>query len=673
MATSGEGCRSVERWRRRYLPGEDYSLDIEEAKSKSRKASISADKMDSSLDDTIASLLITSSQLKTIYCGRTHDKRHYFASPKNFKNSDGPDDELNSRYVSRELDLRSEFTGDSLGSDEIEIGGTYSEIDITLPSTLRAGICCDDSTGDEAVRESVSISETQEVNGETLIPSHFSQIYHELSSIHQKLQQEKLTQQEYALKLEKREHFLHEREAQLCRHEAALTRIRDVEEEIHTKFEIMKELSDVSEQNKKLEVQSRKVQARLENLQRKHEFLSIQKSKEIPHIAQEHKIVKPEKVIASSKTHKVALNSHVYDLLTLLMDWISDQHLSKLILEEEREAIHKQGTDASNRNYTQEKCIRLLPLVAEQLQWMPFVNPNLHMHVVKFIYWTIRQLDGGMQHGSMTSTMRRLGEDLFKGVVPKGSQYLSSEHASDSKPKSASFFKSSRLPLRVISTLIIIKTVTQADYLAQAFDSLCIDLKTEEGRTLFLDYQAVPIILGHIRISSKRLLSTAIDSLLQMTLDSRVLHRFLEACSSEAFFRTCSVLLRNSKLEIQILEKLSILLQKLSKIKRNKKMFELFTIHLMIQELQRTTHPDHAFLCINLNSILFNLGLTKSNPLTNGLKESLRSASSGEAPPPQLDRLYMVSLPHIIPSFRKRSCNPGYSRRSKVLPGGPVN
>uniref|UniRef100_A0A8D2KWK5 Coiled-coil domain containing 138 n=2 Tax=Varanus komodoensis TaxID=61221 RepID=A0A8D2KWK5_VARKO len=530
-------------------------------------------------------------------------------------------------------------------------------------STLRAGICCDDSTGDEAVRESVSISETQEVNGETLIPSHFSQIYHELSSIHQKLQQEKLTQQEYALKLEKREHFLHEREAQLCRHEAALTRIRDVEEEIHTKFEIMKEqheveikqltealkektkenkrlktsfetlkelndtlkkqLSDVSEQNKKLEVQSRKVQARLENLQRKHEFLSIQKSKEIPHIAQEHKIVKPEKVIASSKTHKVALNSHVYDLLTLLMDWISDQHLSKLILEEEREAIHKQGTDASNRNYTQEKCIRLLPLVAEQLQWMPFVNPNLHMHVVKFIYWTIRQLDGGMQHGSMTSTMRRLGEDLFKGVVPKGSQYLSSEHASDSKPKSASFFKSSRLPLRVISTLIIIKTVTQADYLAQAFDSLCIDLKTEEGRTLFLDYQAVPIILGHIRISSKRLLSTAIDSLLQMTLDSRVLHRFLEACSSEAFFRTCSVLLRNSKLEIQILEKLSILLQKLSKIKRNKKMFELFTIHLMIQELQRTTHPDHAFLCINLNSILFNLGLTKSNPLTNGLKESL--------------------------------------------------
>uniref|UniRef100_A0ACB8FJR5 Uncharacterized protein n=1 Tax=Sphaerodactylus townsendi TaxID=933632 RepID=A0ACB8FJR5_9SAUR len=102
----------------------------------------------------------------------------------------------------------------------------------------------------------------------------------------------------------------------------------------------------------------------------------------------------------------------------------------------------------------------------------------------------------------------------------------------------------------------------------------------------------------------------------------RFLHQFLEACSNESFFRTCSVLLRNSKLDVQVLEKLSILLQKLSKIKSNKKMFELFTVHLMIQELQRMTHPKHAFLCINLNSILFNLGLTKGNPLADSLNAS---------------------------------------------------
>lgn len=28
---------------------------------------------------------------------------------------------------------------------------------------------------------------------------------------------------------------------------------------------------------------------------------------------------------------------------------------------------------------------------------MPFVNPKLHMPVIKFIYWSIRQLDTGIQ------------------------------------------------------------------------------------------------------------------------------------------------------------------------------------------------------------------------------------------------------------------------------------
>lgn len=45
------------------------------------------------------------------------------------------------------------------------------------------------------------------------------------------------------------------------------------------------------------------------------------------------------------------------------------------------------------------------------------------------------------------------------------------------------------------------------------------------------------------------------------------LQPFLEACSNNLFFRTCSVLLRTPKLDLQILEKLSIILQKLSKIK----------------------------------------------------------------------------------------------------------
>ncbi|NWZ76162.1 CC138 protein, partial [Poecile atricapillus] len=260
---------------------------------------------------------------------------------------------------------------------------------------------------------------------------------------------------------------------------------------------------------------------------------------------------------------------------------------------------------------------QLLPIATEQLQWMPYVNPKLHVPVLKFIYWSIRQLDtSDIQHATMRSTMRRLGEDIFKGIVCKGNPH-SSEQSTESKSKSTAFFKSFCMPLRFLSTLIVLKTVKQVDYLAQAFESLRVDLKTDEGKALFLEYQCVPVVLSHLKVSSASLLSSALDGLLQMTTESGSLQPFLEACSNESFFQTCSVLLRSSKLDIGVLEKLCVILQKLSRIKSNKKMFALFGLHQMFQELQlrRTIDPNHTFLCINLNSILLNLELLRSTCL----------------------------------------------------------
>ncbi|NWW42976.1 CC138 protein, partial [Pedionomus torquatus] len=231
-----------------------------------------------------------------------------------------------------------------------------------------------------------------------LIPPHIRQIYDELFVIHQKLQTESSAQREYALQLQKREHFLTEREALLFKHEAALAKIRGVEEEVRTKFGIIKEqheaevkqltealreitkenrrlkssfdtlkemndslrkqLNDVTELNKKLDSQARKVQSRLENLQRKHEFLMAQKSKDVCQVVRQSKPfpVKQEKV--TSKIAKLPLNSQVYELLTFLMDWISDQHLSKIKVQEEREDSHKLS-QASKKTLTQERCMKV--------------------------------------------------------------------------------------------------------------------------------------------------------------------------------------------------------------------------------------------------------------------------------------------------------------------------
>ncbi|NWS68716.1 CC138 protein, partial [Crotophaga sulcirostris] len=240
----------------------------------------------------------------------------------------------------------------------------------------------------------------QACNSQRLLPPHIKQIYDELFVIHQKLQRESSAQQEYALQLQKREHFLTQREALLFRHETALAKIRGVEEEVHTKFGIIKEqheaevkqliealreitkenrrlkssfdtlkemndslrkqLNDVTELNKKLEGQARKVQARLENLQRKHELLMARKPKDICQVMQQSKPVRQEKVMVSSKIAKLPLNSKVYELLTFLMDWISDLHLSKIKIQEEREDSHKLPVTQTSKNpCTQERCMKV--------------------------------------------------------------------------------------------------------------------------------------------------------------------------------------------------------------------------------------------------------------------------------------------------------------------------
>ncbi|XP_061288504.1 coiled-coil domain-containing protein 138 isoform X1 [Bos javanicus] len=589
------------------------------------------------------------------------ERRRRPTSPRGVLTVNWQDDELDSFQDLKEPETEEEFTGNDSRVSTSKINRqSFKETDkanawpanVASRSKSRADYCSD---GSDSPSKHIGSPASRAPRKPGLLPRQVSQIYDELLQIHQKLQCETAAQQEFAEELQKRERFLVEREELLFRHEGALSEVKDVREEVLMRFQIMKEqhdaevehltevlrernkeskrlrssfdalkglndslkkqLNEVSEENRKLEVQAKRVQARLDNLQRKYEFMTIQRLKGNPQATHEAKSLKQEKVPAS-KPCKVSLSGQVYELLTVFMDWISDHHLSKLKNEESGMDGEKPlPTFASQRSDIQEKCVKLLPLMTEQLQWLPFVNARLHEPFVKFIYWSLRQLDAGTQHSTMTATLRRLGEDIFRGVVTKGVQDVALEHSVESRPRTAAFFKSTSLPLRFVSTLIVLKTVTQADFLAQAFDSLCLDLQADEGKSLFLQLQAVPVVLSHLKLSSRGLLPSVMDSLLQMTVESSALQPFLEACSCSLFFRTCSVLLRAPKLDLHVLEKLSIILQKLSKIKSNKKLFELFTIHLMLQEIQRTTHPEHAFLCINLNSTLFNLGLTKCSSL----------------------------------------------------------
>uniref|UniRef100_UPI00398E7C54 coiled-coil domain-containing protein 138-like isoform X2 n=1 Tax=Pristiophorus japonicus TaxID=55135 RepID=UPI00398E7C54 len=551
----------------------------------------------------------------------------------------------------------------------IQDSGTqfYTETDVTLPSNLAATNFTsatvpytDDSiTGS---KKNGSLSESWE--DPCLLPAEIMQICNELTCIRQHLQRESVALQEYRHQVQSHEQRLADRETLLFKHQDALTKLRGVEEEVHAKFQIMKEqhtadvsqltnvlkekikenkrlkssfdtlkelndslkkqINDVKQQNKKLETQARKVQNRLENLQRKNELCVVQKFHE--NVSTGVKGIRLEKQEQSQPARKISrpsINSNFYELLEVLLDWISDGYLCYLTPEDENDIQKSLGPNCLPRKSIQEKCVKILPLITAQINLMPPGDIKLQLTLVKFIYWSLKHIDRGGTQSMITSTLRRLGEELYRGTVTRIVQESPSESIAEAKPKASAFLRSSDLNIRFLSALSILKTITQVDYLAQAFDILLVDLKTDEGKALFLEYQAVQIILCYLKPSSKCLLYSAVDIILQMTMESRYLQHFLKACSNETWFRTCSLLLRNSKLEVQILEKLSVVLQKLSKIKNNKKLFELFTIHILIQELHRTTDPEHTFLAINLQSILFNLGIIKGTDLASSLGNSI--------------------------------------------------
>lgn len=42
-------------------------------------------------------------------------------------------------------------------------------------------------------------------------------------------------------------------------------------------------------------------------------------------------------------------------------------------------------------------CFKVLPVIVEQFEWMPFVNSKLHISFMRFTFWTLVQLDPATQ------------------------------------------------------------------------------------------------------------------------------------------------------------------------------------------------------------------------------------------------------------------------------------
>ncbi|XP_060065273.1 coiled-coil domain-containing protein 138-like [Ylistrum balloti] len=381
---------------------------------------------------------------------------------------------------------------------------------------------------------------------------------------------------------------------------------------------LKKELESLQSEHEKLEKQAMSVQSRLTNLQRKQEFAERQKDLALAVPKQ-----KPQKDVEekskSSKQPKVTLPVYTFDVMGVLLDWICDAHL--------RYTFTDQSSRPADRyfapEYVQEKVLKILPSSVDLLREFPGQNLRISLPCIQFIYWSLVHIEHGpgSQKSSLSSTLRRLGEEMYRA---KTVRFSDTDKMSDSTPsflnkpdksKDAVYFRSTNLHVRILSSLIILKTLSQVDLLAHVFDVLRNDLKSDIAKELYLYYHATPVILLYLKPVNKAFMGAAMDIFLQMSSDSPFQQSFLEGCSNETWFRTIAMVLRAPSQDYKVLEKLSVILQKLSKMKSNRKYFEVYTIVAIIQELLRGCATDQAFLALNLKSILFNLTAECSNQI----------------------------------------------------------
>ncbi|XP_033990076.1 coiled-coil domain-containing protein 138-like isoform X1 [Trematomus bernacchii] len=530
-----------------------------------------------------------------------------------------------------------DLRGVSAGSPLQYSQALFTETDVTLPSSLDESPGAQDNAKDGELRRIHRLPDMRCSSSLVL-----ENVYQEMMTIYEQLKAERLGQQRWERELQERERELQERERRLSQQEEeTVRRLVRMEEMLHSNTptveekhqqelselqealrerskenrrlkasfdsikglndSMRKQLNEIIEQNKRLESQSKRVHARLENIQRKYEHsIALKGCQKVS-----TKMIKPsqkERTAACGKSNNKGSSSPTsLKLQTLLLDWVLDeQTLSSAAGNKEKGLGHCLPPEILLNG----RCLKVLPLLADQLHHTPSSEPDLLLNLLRVILWALRQMDSSTQHVALSATLRRIGEEVSK--TPAQLAVLQSEDPERPPCRSWPLYRSPQPHTRILSTLIILRTVTQADVLAQALDSLRTELMSEESRGLFLHSGGVCVLLSMLR-AGRGGIHTPVDILMQLAEQSRYLNPFLEACSCEEFFRTAAQLLKNPRLELPTLEKLSVLLQKLSTIRKNRRLFERSSLHLQIQELNHKADHTHNFLCINLRSILHNL------------------------------------------------------------------
>ncbi|XP_064382529.1 coiled-coil domain-containing protein 138-like [Halichondria panicea] len=224
-------------------------------------------------------------------------------------------------------------------------------------------------------------------------------------------------------------------------------------------------------------------------------------------------------------------------------------------------------------------------------QLLPSLDPSLELPCVQFLYCVLMQTSK-QEKSQLTTTLRRITEQLYQQNVCR-------------------FYRSSDLIVLTFSMLAILITASQVDVVCEVLHKLK-DTLSESGqcRELFLTNSGVEQLVTLAHPVNKVTVTLIVDILLQLSVESSLLPRFLKACASDEWFSMAvHILSHHSFLQLHTLDKLSILLQRLSKVKNYKRYFEGSKMPALLKKILATDglQAQAPFLALNLQSTLMNL------------------------------------------------------------------
>jgi len=429
-------------------------------------------------------------------------------------------------------------------------------------------------------------------------------VHEELYDINNKLQYENKRLRQWDVSLRKRESRLDEE------YEQHKMELQSETRKTRNSFKIMQKANENlksqvainNEKIKRYEEKQTALQNRITNLQRKNEILNeqTQQQSSISSSSVVNKHVKNHKLKPSSQT------AAFYESFSTLLSWISNVHIKSSVeslLKVKQSQLLSTEHDV-NIEVTNDNCIKIIISLPSILAQISLLDDKLQIAFLQFVYWSILHLHLTQSSLRFThaATYRRIGEELYN---------LKSIKCTKSDEDQHSFVRSLNIQIRLLSSLIIIHTVTQADLIAQVYRLLTAELRNEMVKDIFLRLHGTVILLPNFKPSNKNTLTFTTDILMVMTAESPYLQSFLESISNIEWVQAIMNTMKNSQEDNNIMEKSSLLLQRLSKLRSNKTIFEALQTRKFINDYIRNIHPDEEFLQLNLRSILFNIDAMK--------------------------------------------------------------